>query len=431
MAEGTQLPELVTSVPGAESVALVDILARHESPGVTARRARQGEARGVGRDPIVWQKSRGANVWDADGNRYVDLCAGFGVAAIGHGHPKVVQVLCDQAEGLLHSMGDVYPNPPRIHLMERIAALAPGDLSQCILGLNGADAIEAALKTAALYTAKPGVLAFWGAYHGLSYGALAATAYKDGFRRPFRAQLGGHVSHLPYGADLDMIDAFIAGPATGGESIGAILVEPIQGRGGEVVPPEGWLSGLREIADRHALVLIFDEIYTGLGRTGRWWGADHEGVVCDIMAIGKALGGGMPLSACVASPEVMAAWTMQGGEAIHTATFLGHPMSAAAGLASLEVLEAMDAPAAARRIEARCKARFGDRIRGRGAMLGFETGSPGEGARMAGELLKRGWITLPGGVHGDILGITPPLVITDDQLTGALDAIEAVSEGAA
>ena len=207
MAEGTQLPELVTSVPGAESVALVDTLARHGSPGVTARRARQGEARGVGRDPIVWQKSRGANVWDADGNRYVDLCAGFGVAAIGHGHPKVVQALRDQAEGLLHSMGDVYPNPPRIHLMERIAALAPGDLSQCILGLNGADAIEAALKTAALYTAKPGVLAFWGAYHGLSYGALAATAYKDGFRRPFRAQLGGHVSHLPYGADLDMIDA--------------------------------------------------------------------------------------------------------------------------------------------------------------------------------------------------------------------------------
>jgi len=427
MSEGTQLPELNSPVPGSESVALVDILARHESPGVTARRARQGEARGVGRDPIVWKRSRGANVWDADENRYVDLCAGFGVAAIGHGHPKVVSAVQAQASALLHSMGDVYPNPPRIALMKRIADLAPGDLSQCILGLNGADAVEAALKTAALYTGKPGVLSFWGAYHGLSYGALAATAYKDGFRRPFTAQLGAHVRHLPYGAELSMIDAFIAGPATGGEAIGTILVEPIQGRGGEVVPPDGWLKGLREIADRHGLALVFDEIYTGLGRTGRWWGADHAEVVPDIMAIGKALGGGMPLSACVATPDVMAAWTMEGGEAIHTATFLGHPVSAAAGLASLEVLEEMDAPSAAMRIEHMCRARFGDKIRGRGAMLGFETGSPGDGARMAGELLKLGWITLPGGVHGDILGITPPLVITDEQLSSALDAIASVA----
>lgn len=427
MSEGTQLPKLVTSVPGPKSVDLVDVLARHESPGVTARRARQGEARGVSSDPIVWARSRGANVWDEDGNRYVDLCAGFGVAAIGHGHPKVVEAVHAQSSALLHSMGDVYPNSPRIRLMERIAALAPGDLSQCILGLNGSDSVEAALKTAALYTGKPGVLAFWGAYHGLSYGALAATAYKDGFRRPFTAQLGGHVRHLPYGAELAMIDAFIAGPATGGESIGTILVEPIQGRGGEVVPPEGWLRGLREISDRHGLALVFDEIYTGLGRTGRWWAGDHDDVVPDIMAIGKALGGGMPLSACVARPDVMAAWTMQGGEAIHTATFLGHPVSAAAGLAALEVLEAIDAPRAARRIEATCRARFPDRIRGRGAMLGFETGSPGEGARIAGELLKSGWITLPGGIHGDILGITPPFVISDAQLEGALDAIEAAA----
>ena len=243
MSEGTQLPELISAVPGPESVALVDVLARHESPGVTARRARQGEARGVGRDPIVWQRSLGSNVWDADANRFVDLCAGFGVAAIGYGHPKVVSALKAQADSLLHSMGDVYPNPPRIALMERIAEVAPGDLSQCILGLNGADAVEAALKTAALYTGKPGVLSFWGAYHGLSYGALAATAYKDGFRRPFTAQLGAHVRHLPYGAELSMIDAFIAGPATGGEAIGTILVEPIQGRGGRLsLPTGGWVA---------------------------------------------------------------------------------------------------------------------------------------------------------------------------------------------
>ncbi|MDP6943005.1 MAG: aspartate aminotransferase family protein [Myxococcota bacterium] len=424
MTDGTQLPALVAPIPGPASVALVDVLARHESPGVTARRARQGEARGVGRDPIVWARSRGANVWDADGNRFVDLCAGFGVAAIGHGHPGVVAAVQGQAEALLHSMGDVYPNAPRIQLMERLASRAPGELSQCILGLNGADAVEAAMKTAALYTGKPGVLAFWGAYHGLSYGALAATAYKDGFRRPFRGQMGGHVTHLPYGVDLDVVDQLLTGPATGGESIGTILVEPIQGRGGEVVPPEGWLPGLREIADRHGLALVFDEIYTGLGRTGRWWGGGHEGVVPDILTVGKALGGGMPLSACVARADVMAAWTMDGGEAIHTATFLGHPVCAAAGLAALDALDALDAPRAARRIEDAFRARFPTRMRGRGAMLGLETGSAGEGARLAGELLRAGWIVLPGGLEGDILGITPPLVLSDEQLSGALDAIE-------
>jgi acetylornithine/succinyldiaminopimelate/putrescine aminotransferase len=258
----------------------------------------------------------------------------------------------------------------------------------------------------------------------LSYGALAATAYKDGFRRPFEGQLGGHVTHLPYGVELDLIDQLLTGPATGGESIGTILVEPIQGRGGEVVPPTGWLTGLRELANRHGLALVFDEIYTGLGRTGRWWGGDHEGVVPDILTVGKALGGGMPLSACIARPDVMAAWTMDGGEAIHTATFLGHPVCAAAGLAAIDVLEALDAPACAQRIEAAFRARFPDRIRGRGAMLGLETGSPGEGARMAGELLKAGWIVLPGGIQGDILGITPPLVLSDVQLAGALDALE-------
>ena len=428
MSEGTRLPEIVAPVPGPESVALVDVLARHESPGVTARRARMGEARGVGRDPIVWAKSRGANVWDADGNRYVDLCAGFGVAAIGHGHPKVVEAVQSQAATLTHSMGDVYPNAPRIQLMERLAQRAPGELSQCILGLNGSDAVEAALKTAAVFTGKPGVLAFWGSYHGLSYGALAATAYKDGFRRPFQGQMGGHVTHLPFGIDIEVIDALLTGPATGGESIGAILLEPIQGRGGEVVPPAGWLSGLRSLADRHGVALVFDEIYTGLGRTGQWWGGDHEGVVPDILTVGKALGGGMPLSACVARPDVMAAWTMAGGEAIHTATFLGHPVCAAAGLASLEVLEALDAPAAARHVEAAFRGRFGDRIRGRGAMLGLEFSSedpPGESNRVAGELLKAGWIVLPGGLQGEILSITPPLVISDVQLEGALTAIEA------
>lgn len=423
--DGLALPALVTDVPGPASVAAVDTLARHESPGITARRARQGEARGLGKDPIVWARATGGNVWDLDGNRFVDLTGAFGVALIGHGHPAVVAAVEDQARALLHGMGDVYPNAPRIELMARLAAIAPGDLSQCILAGGGAEAVEAALKTAALASGRPGVIAFSDSYHGLSYGALAATAYKDDFRRPFWQQLGRHVTHLPYGVDPAVLRALLRGPASGAGPIGAILVEPILGRGGQVVPPAGWLRALRDIADEHDLVLVFDEIYTGLGRTGAMWACDHDDVVPDVLCVGKALGGGLPVGACVATPAVMGAWGRSQGEAIHTATFLGNPVVAAASLAALDVLAALDAPARARAFEARVRARFGDdRVRGRGAMLGLALQSPGAAARVTGRLLKDGFIALPGGTHGDILGLTPPLVLSAAQEAAAWDAID-------
>ncbi len=422
------MPALQSDIPGPRSTALVDILARHESPGITRRRARAQEARGLAADPIVWERALGANVWDADGNRFVDLSAGFGVALIGHGHPRVVTALREQSERLIHGMGDVFPNRPRILLMQRLAEMAPGDLSQCILGTGGAESVEIALKTARLKTGRSGVLAFWGAYHGLSYGALAATAYKDAFRRPFRGQMGGHVVHMPYGESIQTLDQLLTGPATAGEEIGAILVEPILGRGGQVVPPDDWLRGLRSLADSHGCCLIFDEIYTGLGRTGRWWAGDHVGVVPDILCVGKALGGGMPISACVATEAVMAAWSTGAQEAIHTSTFLGHPMAAAAALASLEVLQAIDAPAKARAFESRVRGRFGGRVQGRGAMLGVRADSGAIAARVAGRMLEMGYILLPNGVAGDILSLTPPLALTEAQAEGALDGLEALLE---
>lgn len=421
---GDQLPHLRTEIPGPESVALVDVMARYESPGVTARRARAGESRGLGSDPIVWAEAVGGNVTDVDGNRYVDLSGAFGVALTGHRHPRVQAAVAHQSERLMHGMGDVYPNPARIQLMERLASLAPGDLSQSILTSSGSEAVEAALKTAALSSKKSGVLAFWGGYHGLSYGALAVTAYKDAFRLPFKEQLGGHVSHLPFGEELSLIERFLKGPATGAGGIGAILVEPIQGRGGEVVAPDAWLRGLRELADRFGCCLIFDEIYSGLGRSGRWWAGDWAGVIPDVLCVGKALGGGMPIGAAVASPRVMGAWGRSQGEALHTSTFLGHPVTAAAAVASLEVLVELDAPLLARGVEARVRARLGRRVRGRGAMLGIETGTAGIAAKVAGEMLKRGYIVLPGGVENDIIGLTPPLILNDAQWDGALSALE-------
>lgn len=430
-ATGGDLPALVTSIPGPASVAEVDRLARHESPAITARRARAGEARGVGKDPIVWDRAVGANVWDVDGNRYVDLTAAFGVALVGHAHPAVRAAVHAQTDRLLHGMGDVYPNGPRIALMAELARRSPGGaLTQCILASGGAEAVEAALKTATMAARRVapdrvGVLAFWGGYHGLSYGALAATAYRSDFRRPFAGQLGTHVRHLPYGVDLDLVDGFLRGPASGGESIGAILVEPIQGRGGEVVPPRGWLPGLRALADRHRVVLVFDEVFTGFGRTGDWWAGDDEGVVPDVVAVGKALAGGLPIGAALARPEVMVAWGQSEGEAIHTSTFLGNPLTAAAALAALHAMDELDVPARARAFEAAARAFFeprGVRVRGRGAMLGLELGSAGAAARATGDLLKDGYLALPSGVAGDILGLTPPVVLNEIQRDAAFHA---------
>lgn len=425
---GWALPAVRGPLPGPLGVALIDVLARHESPGITARRARQGEARGLSKDPIAWVRAAGANVWDADGNRFVDLTAGFGVATIGHTHPAVTAAITAQASRLLHGMGDVFPNDRRIELMRALAEKGDeaGGLTQVILGSSGAEAVEAALKTATLAARRPGVLAFWGGYHGLSYGALAATAYKADFRAPFSAQLGTHVRHLPYGCDPGLIDAFVAGPATCGESIGVILVEPIQGRGGEVVPPAGWLAALREICDRRRLILVFDEVYTGLGRTGRWWASQLEGVRPDVMAVGKSLGGGLPIGAALARPDVMRAWGDSQGEAIHTSTFLGNPVVAAASLATLEVMDGLDIPTLARRFEAATRAFFaphGIPVRGRGGMLGLELGSAGAAARVMGRLLRDGFIVLPSGVLGDILGLTPPLVLSDAQRDAAFQAI--------
>ncbi len=431
-ARGDSLPDLVSPVPGPRSQALVDVLAAVECPGITARRARAGLARGLGEDPIVWEAARGANIWDADGNRYVDLTGAFGVALIGHAHPAVRAAVAAQAERLVHGMGDVYPNTQRIALMRDLVAMTPPGLDQCILTGGGAEAVEVAMKTATLaqqVAGRPercGVLAFSGGYHGLSYGALAASAYKSDFRRPFGAQLNPHVRHLPFGCPIAVIEDFIAGVAGGGEGVGAILVEPIQGRGGEVVPPPGWLAGLRALCDRHGLTLIFDEIYSGLGRTGRWWAGDHEGVIPDILAVGKALGGGLPIGACVARTDVMAAWGASRGEAIHTSTFLGHPLSSAAAVAALAALRELDVPARANAFEAATRAFFAQRgltVRGRGAMLGLELGNPGRAARVTGELLKAGYIVLPSGVHGDILALTPPLVLSDLQRDAAFAAI--------
>lgn len=389
MPAGDQLPHLRTRVPGPRSRALARQLARVESRNLTPS------------DAIFWTRAAGANVWDADGNRYLDLTAAFGVAALGHTHPRVTDAIRRQAGQLLHGMGDVHPNRLKLELARQLVALTFGrwrrQPARVIFANTGAEAVEAALKTAVLHTGRPRVLAFRGAYHGLTYGALAAT-WREHFRGPFAEQLADFVRHIPFGTQPSRQHL---------DDVGAILVEPLQGRAGILEPPPGFLPGLREICDRHGLLLIADEIYTGLGRTGRWFACEHWGVVPDLICVGKALGGGLPIAACIGRADVMDSWPACTGEAIHTSTFLGNPLACAAGLAALDEMRRLDLPARARRLERIARQLPG--LRGRGLMLGWPVREP---AAVCHDLLRHGIITLP---EGDVLTLTPPLTITETQ----------------
>ncbi len=449
------LPPLIkTAVPGPASRAQIDDLARYECPAITARRARRAESTGVAQDPIVWQRALGASIWDVDGNRYVDLSGAFAVAGVGHANPAVVQAAAEQSSRLIHAMGDVFPSQEKIALCRRLAEVTPGDLQHVILAQSGASAVEAALKTATMATGKPGVIAFQGGYHGLSHGALAVTAYRSSFRAPFVGQYNPHVIHAPYPGDegplgggeagsaacLRYLEHLLKDPASGAVGIGAIIFEPIQGRGGEITPTKSFVQGLRRLCDEYGLVLIADEIYTGFGRTGKWFACEHFDVVPDVMCLGKGMGGGFPISAAIGRPHVMERWGASRGEAIHTSTFLGNPLGCAMALAAIDALERDRLVERSQTLGAhlwdlleglrqRHPERLGP-VRGKGMMLGLPVltadGSP-DGAAAIGivsDMLQRGYVLLPSGVYGHVLGLAPPFVIGADRLQDAIGALE-------
>lgn len=459
--DGTFLPDIKTPPPGPVSRAWVERLAKTECPAITARRARRTHESGVSQDPIVWESAVGANVRDVDSNVYVDITAAFAVAGIGHRHPRVVEAIEEQSQRLLHAMGDVYPSDTKIAFTERLAEVTPDGLEESILGLSGADAVTAALKTAVVHTGKPGIIAFWGGYHGLSYGALAPTGYRSSFRLPFLAQMNAHVHFAPYpdpyrppfgmprgepervrDAVLSHVDSMLANPASGVSGIGAMVVEPILGRGGEVAPPDGFLKGLREICDTHGVTLIFDEILTGFARTGDLFACEHEGVTPDLMCVGKAMGGGFPLSAAIGTREVMGSWGNSQGEAIHTSTFLGNPLGCAMGLAAIDVLveekwasrnriRGQSMLEDLRAMQSRFPEVIGD-VRGRGLMIGVDLVEDADPSKpnttlalgLVDAMRRRGYLLLPSGVNGNVLGLTPPFVLTDEQWQRFIEALE-------
>ena len=402
--------------------------------------------------PIVWDRAKGVHVWDADGKEYLDLTAAFGVAATGHANSSVVKAAQKQLSRLPHAMGDVHPHARKAELAGELSRLTFGRWSgglktgKTIFCNSGFEAVEAALKTAMLKTGKYGVIAFSGAYHGLGYGALNTT-HRDFFRSSFRLQLREFAHFAPFPArtaDLPVMELTIRRLFQRGW-IGAILVEPVQARGGINVPPPEFLPLLRRLCDQNGALLILDEIYTGFGRTGKWFACEHSGVMPDLICLGKALTGGFPLSACVGRADLMdAAWPASHGEAIHTSTFLGNPVGCAMALAQIAEIGDRKLPERAAELgnylleqlqslqSEISNPKFQIRTRGLGLMAGLELILPdGKPAMQISlnvikSLLHRGYIFLPEGEHANIISFTPPLTITKPQLAKAVAALAEV-----
>ncbi len=410
-----------------------------------ARRLRRVESRNItylsDDFPVFWESAAGSWVRDVDGTRYLDLTSAFGVAGLGHGAPCVQRAIVKQSQKMWHGMGDVHPNAVKVQLLEALSVATSRRFPLAILSSSGAEAVESALKTARLATGKKGVIAFDGAYHGLSYGTLGLCDRED-FRNPFQDQLPAWCALSPFPDELrgnsaerclENLERLLKQGKHPAGPFGAIIVEPVQGRGGVRVAGPVFLRGLRALARRYQLLLIDDEIFSGTGRTGRFLAVDHFGVDPDLVCVGKALTNGFPLSACLGTRAAMDAWPPSDGEAIHTSTFLGHPLGCAMALATLKELRAKKLAERASRVGKPWLRELQDaladhpcvgEVRGLGLMIGIElvqdkktlTPAPRLAARVVTESLKKRLIVLSGGVRRNVLTLTPPLTISGNDL---------------
>jgi 4-aminobutyrate aminotransferase len=334
----SELPRLTTEIPGPEARAYVARDKDVVSPSLSRSY------------PFVMERGEGSLVWDVDGNRYVDFSAGIAVAATGHAHPKVVKAIQDQAARFVHMSGAVFYYAAQIELAEKLSSLVPGNEPKQVLFSNsGAEAVESAWKLVRYHTGRPRAIAFLGAFHGRTMGALSLTGSKVVQQRGFEPLVPG-VTHVPYGycfrcaynleypsCDLhcvDYIEKTLFKHLVPGDEVGAIFVEPIQGEGGYVVPPPGYHQRLKDLAERWGILFVADEIQMGFGRTGKWFSIEHWGVAPDITVLAKGIASGMPLGAMVARKELMD-WP----PGAHGSTFGGNPVSCAAASATVQVIE--------------------------------------------------------------------------------------------
>ncbi|APX96737.1 aspartate aminotransferase family protein [Natronorubrum daqingense] len=398
--------------------------------------------------PIAFEEGKGATVRDADGNTYIDLFAGIGVLNVGHSNPYVLEAVHEQADKFVHTVD--FPTDARLELIEKLDEIAPAGLqgnNRVVFGgPTGSDAIEASIKLSKYNSDGDGLIAFRGSYHGATTGAMSVTSNKK-FKGHYTPLLSD-VVHAPYpypfregrspeaSVDhaLEEVQAILEDPYGGLANPAGIIVEPIQGEGGIVTPPEGFLQGLRDLADDNDVTLVFDEIQTGLGRTGEWWASDWEGVTPDAMTSAKALGGvGFPLSATMYKEE-LDTW----GSGDHAGTYRGHVVGMRAGTRAIEYIQEHDLLAHARDLGEYIQDRLLEAadetyhladVRGKGLFIGAEfvdsDGNPGDDLVDAIQqyCFEHGVLVWTAGRHGNILRIIPPLVLTRDLAETALDVV--------
>jgi len=402
--------------------------------------------------PFVMSHGRGVEVWDVDGNRFLDFAAGIAVCATGHAHPEVVAAVREAAGEFLHISSD-YWHERMVALAERLARLAPmGEPAMSFFCQSGTEAVEGAIKLARYVTGRSRFIGFLGGFHGRTMGSLAFTSSKYTQQKGFAPTMPG-VTHVPYpdpyrplfaGADqgkavLDYIHMLFERSVPASEVAG-ILIEPIQGEGGYLVPPDGFLTGLRELCDEHGILLIFDEVQSGVGRTGRMFASQHEGVAPDIMTLAKGLGSGLPIGAVVARKRLMQQWK----RGAHGNTYGGNPITCAAAIATLDLVERGYADNAAE-VGGYFMARLRDlasdypcigEVRGRGLMIGMELVEAGPDRTPARALCDRlierafhnGLLLLSCGVS--TVRFMPPLTVSRGEVDEALVMLRAALDEA-
>jgi 4-aminobutyrate aminotransferase len=431
------LPHLVTTLPGPRATALIERDSQVLSPSYTRCY------------PLVAARGEGAIIEDIDGNRFLDFNAGIAVCSTGHCHPKVVTAIEEQSKRLIHMSGTDFYYENMVELAEKLASLAPGDGAHRVyFGNSGAEATEAAMKLARYHTGRDKFVAFTGSFHGRTLGALSLTASRVVQRKGFGPLVPGVVHaqypdpyRLPEGMTAEehgiacarFIEDELFRTIVPAEEVAGIVVEPIQGEGGYLIPPKAFLQELRRLADRHGILLIFDEVQSGMGRTGKMWASEHFEVAPDIFTSAKGIASGLPLSAMVARADIMD-WP----PGAHASTFGGNPVAVAAALVTIELLEhelIANAASVGAYLLDRMKdwpRRFqhvGD-VRGLGLMIGFELVRDQETKERAPEVrdriqelaFERGLLVLGAGRNS--IRLCPPLIITHDQADFALDTLE-------
>jgi 4-aminobutyrate aminotransferase len=416
-------PRILGSLPGPRSASWLKRDDRVMSPSYTRAY------------PLVVRRARGAMIEDMDGNRFLDFTAGIAVTNVGHSHPRVVAAIRRQANRLIHMSGTDFYYVPQVRLAERLAALAPGPGEKRVFFTNsGAEAIEAALKLARRHTGRNRVMAFMNAFHGRTYGAMSLSGSKPMQRRGF-SPLVPDIHHAEYG-NLESVHALIRTVCPPDE-LAAIFVEPIQGEGGYIVPPADFLPGLRQLCDEHGVLLVFDEIQSGMGRTGKMFASEHWGVAGDILCMAKGIANGLPLGAIVATASVMD-WP----SGSHASTFGGNPVACAASLATIRLLEKRYIANTIRRGRQLREglAALADRfsfirqVRGLGLMIGLEiqseSGDPAPGLRdeLIDMAFHRGLLLLPCGPS--TIRFCPPLCLTARQVEIGLELLTSTMEAA-